>query len=462
MPDTTVIAAWSFGIMAVACAVACNQPHGADVAPPTSRTDVARPMILATADVAGWIVPCGCTTNQSGGLPRRGRLVADMRGKGEVLVVDAGGAAAGTTRYDRLRFEAILRGEMATGLVAHNIGASEAALGGEELRRLADALAVPFVSANLHDENGPLAPACRTVKTKDGRTIAFIGVVSPSLVATASVQASPPHEAVLATLHSLTPRPDYVVVLAYLPEDELVSFAMLVPEIDLVIGGPTGQSMPPKTLGPTTVMSVTNKGKFVARVRLPPGRGNPEADVVELGEAYADDPRQVENVKSLRAELARLDIAAHDTSFMPKSLVGRSEPRPMVAGTDACRSCHTADTEVWNASAHAHAWQTIVSTGAHVDAACQHCHTTGFGRPGGFESVLRSPNRVDVGCESCHGPSAAHAADPTVLSGFGTAAKDQCISCHDQENSPHFDFDDYWSQIIHGRASPGDTSPRGE
>src|SRR5437763_11660869 len=86
-------------------------------------------ILLVSGDTAGWIVPCGCTSNQSGGLPRRGSYVRRLREQADVLVVDAGGAPGGTSAYHKLKFEAILRGEMALGLVAHNVGGPEAALG---------------------------------------------------------------------------------------------------------------------------------------------------------------------------------------------------------------------------------------------------------------------------------------------------------------------------------------------
>jgi hypothetical protein len=397
--------------------------------------------------------------------------VEETRKQAEVFVVDAGGAASGTTLYDRLTFAAILRGEAALGLVAHNIGASEAALGGKELRRLAKEHSAPFVSANVRDEQGLIAPPFRTVKAKDGRRITFIGVVSPSLVESHAhahaqahaqahgVHASAPHEAVLATLETITPRPDYVVVLAYLPENELEAFSALVPEVDLVIGGPTGQSLPPRSLGPTTVMAVTNKGKFVGRVCLPTGNEKPAIDIVELGEAYGDDERQLENVQSFRDELGRLDIVAADTRFASAGLGGSVGAGFAVAGTDACRTCHTADAAIWDASAHAHAWETLVASGSHVDPSCQHCHTTGFGRQGGFESVRRSILLTNVGCESCHGPSAAHTADPKTMTGFGASAKDQCTTCHDHENSPHFELEGYWSQVVHGREPAAASGP---
>ena len=49
--------------------------------------------LIVSGDTAGWIVPCGCTSNQSGGLLRRGTYVASVSGNADVIVADAGGAA---------------------------------------------------------------------------------------------------------------------------------------------------------------------------------------------------------------------------------------------------------------------------------------------------------------------------------------------------------------------------------
>ena len=54
---------------------------------PTSDLPV---RILVSGDTAGWIVPCGCTTHQSGGLPRRGNYMERARTTAEVLYLDAG------------------------------------------------------------------------------------------------------------------------------------------------------------------------------------------------------------------------------------------------------------------------------------------------------------------------------------------------------------------------------------
>src|SRR5437879_9282226 len=55
-----------------------------------------RVMIVVSGDTSDWIVPCGCTSNQSGGLSRRGSLVKELRRRADVVLLDAGGAPGGT------------------------------------------------------------------------------------------------------------------------------------------------------------------------------------------------------------------------------------------------------------------------------------------------------------------------------------------------------------------------------
>ena len=103
----------------------------------------------------------------------------------------------------------------------------------------------------------------------------------------------------------------------------------------------------------------------------------------------------------------------------------------------------------WHASRHSHAWDVLVAKGAHVDPFCQQCHTTGYGHDGGFVSVGQTPQLVHVGCENCHGPSSSHVADPKTKTPF--LAREQCVKCHDHENSPQFVLREYWPKIRHGQ-----------
>jgi len=408
-----------------------------------------RSELVVSGDTAGWLVPCGCTSNQSGGLPRRGTFVHSISREKmtTVYVADAGGAASGTSRYQKTKFEAILRGELTMGLVAHNLGASEVTLGGEYLRELAARLHVPFVSANVTDASGrPLAEPLRSLGSSDGM---ITGVLSPRY-ATEGVQIEDPRTAILRAIARGKEKCS-VVVLAYMPEEELLQLAASLPEADVIVGGPTGQSISPRQVGPTQVASATNKGKFLVHFANYVGGARRlwEGNIVELNEKFGDDPDQQANVRQYLAELEKLDLPAGESGFV--SLL----PMPKeyrLAGNAACISCHKNDYDLWNASKHGHAWQTIKDKGYHVDSYCQQCHTTGYGLPGGFESISRSSTMTSVGCESCHGPSQLHVREPKTKTPFN--AKDQCVRCHDHENSPKFEYESYWAKIKHGSVKP--------
>ncbi|HEY2839147.1 MAG TPA: multiheme c-type cytochrome [Pirellulales bacterium] len=439
----------------IACAlVGCQPGNGA-----TGAAEPRSLSLLVSGDTQGWIMPCGCTSNQSGGLARRASYVERLRRGGDVIVADVGGAPGGTSRYDRVKFVAILAGEVAMGSAAHNLGAAELNFGPDELRRLAHETGAPLLSANAFDKSGArIAPAFRILE-ESGRRVAIIGVVSQQY-ATREVSVSEPRQAVLEALGNFEAPADAVVVLAYAPTEELESLAAALPEVDLVIGGPTRQSITPRLVGTRTQLAaVTNKGKFLARFDAPaPGAAQPwQGQIVDINGALADDPKQIANLDRYRKELTRLDLSADETSFA----AGFSGPiggEYRIAGTDSCRQCHQSDCKIWDQSSHAAAWETLKSERWEVDSDCQRCHTTGYGLPGGFVSAQRSVNRIAVGCESCHGPSQVHAQDPTR--GATYVARDQCQTCHDRDNSPAFAFEKYWGEISHGAAEDGSKAER--
>jgi hypothetical protein len=411
-------------------------------------------IVVVSGDTNGWIVPCGCTSNQSGGLPRRATLIKGLRRRAEVVAIDVGGAVHGTSPYDLAKFKAILSGEMEMKIAANNIGAAEARFGPGELRRLAKQMNVPLLSANVRDAAGTLVAEPVRLISAAGRRLALVGVLAERY-ATAEVQVTPPREAVVEALAGVAGKYDTAIVLAYLPEDELRQLAEALPEADVIVGGPTGQPIAPRQIGPTLLTSATNKGKFVARLDAPPLRSAEgwKGSIVELSDRYADDPAQQDGVARFRFELHRSDFAPGQTSFadpLPANL-----PKGYaVAGTAACKKCHEDDCRQWRESKHATAWKALKTTGSYVDPECQRCHTTGYGLPDGFASIRddASPHdRVNVGCEDCHGPSRAHVADSALHTPRFARAKDCCTACHDRENSPKFDYDKYWEKVHHGQ-----------
>jgi hypothetical protein len=440
-------------VAAVVCAIAAGIGVAAVWRSGRPAAGAGRPLVLiVSGDTAGWLVPCGCTSNQSGGLLRRGSFVRQLGEEADVLLADVGGSPGGTSLYQRAKWEAILKGELAMGVAAHNLGGPEVALGADALRQTQARLGVPFLSANVRDAGGDRLGEPVRLLDRGGQRVAVAGVLSRAY-AREGVQVDDPREALLQAVAAVKGRYDSLVVLAYLPEEELWQFAAGLPEADIVVGGPTGQSIAPRSVGPTVLAAATNKGKFLIQLEAArSGRRTAwSGRVVEMGPEFADDPEQVANLRQYLEELARRDFAAEETGLAP--LLPAGLPKDYrIAGDRSCVNCHKADCVLCETSKHAHAWETLSRGGQQVDPHCQQCHTTAYGLPGGFRSVRQSPAEVGVRCESCHGPSLAHTREPKTRTAF--ASRDQCARCHDRENSPQFDYGGYWQRIRHGTKAP--------
>jgi len=434
----------------------CKQqsPQAVPVVPEVVSNDLS---IVISGDTRGWLMPCGCTSNQSGGLLRRATYIEQIRRESDVLVLDCGGAADGTAPYQQTRFKSILSGEKLMGLAAHNIGVSEAALGADVLKQLSTDTGVEFISANVRS-NGASFTGTHKLMTQSGRRLLVTGVCSQQLIADAEnvpaeISVGDPADAILSVIdeasRSEAGQPEAVVlVLAWLPEDEMRRLAETLPEIHILVGGPTGQSVQPQTVGRTLMMSATNKGKFIARIPMPRSSELPTtAEIVELSPSFADDAIQKQNLDAFRAILAERDFNAAESGLMTSTSMTVTANDQHVAGSVRCRECHSDACRVWDNSGHSQAWAVLESEKGHVDPFCQQCHATGYGLPSGFASLKKSPDRTNVGCESCHGPSSLHVSETRTRTSFD--AKGSCIHCHDHENSPHFSFAEYWEKILH-------------
>ena len=418
---------------------------------PSGTTDRAQDKtaisFLISADTAGWIEPCGCTTKQSGGLPRRGSMVKAMREKQPTVVLDCGGAAAGVSDYHRLKLESIMAGEAAMDLVAHNIGGSEAAFGSTILQQIVDEQIVPVFSTNVCDQDGkPIGEKVKWVSA-GGNRIVVLGVMDPRF-SSDQMQVLPPQQAILDAMEGLKEEPDGIVVLAYLPRQALMDLAKALPEVDVIVGGPTGQTVSPTRVGAVLVTSATNKGKFLVQLDYDPQRAERfDATVVELDESWSDDEEQIVNLKTYHERLADKDFESPSTG-VKKSVAALMDSKDQFVGNAKCQTCHVADCQHYTTTKHSVAWATLVNKDSQVDPYCQQCHTTGYGSELGFVSIKKSPDLFNVGCESCHGPSSRHCEKTSIKTVYD--ARDQCLQCHDRENSPLFNYELYWPKILHG------------
>lgn len=114
-------------------------------------------------------------------------------------------------------------------------------------------------------------------------------------------------------------------------------------------------------------------------------------------------------------------------------------------GSKACMECH--ETEYNNYSTHSkkaisfdHVKKMRRGLTAEEFQGCFECHTTGYGKPGGFKSEKDTPNLKDVGCESCHGPGSLHVQSADAMHIKGKLTTADCETCHSEERVQAFNY----------------------
>jgi ribosomal protein L40E len=115
------------------------------------------------------------------------------------------------------------------------------------------------------------------------------------------------------------------------------------------------------------------------------------------------------------------------------STAGSAQEAATYVGATKCRICHLAQYRTWQAGPKdTEAWNAVKDQ-PDVEK-CLPCHTTGYGRPGGFVSVAATPHLTGIQCEACHGPGSAHIAAPAEQKKATINRNQQdCRTCH----NPH-------------------------
>ena len=114
-------------------------------------------------------------------------------------------------------------------------------------------------------------------------------------------------------------------------------------------------------------------------------------------------------------------------------------------GSAACKECHEDEYEKFiRFSRKAHSYQSIKKMETRLTpeefASCFECHTTGYGKSGGFVSEKETPGLMNAGCEVCHGPGSLHVDSQETEDIKVDLPVDDCLGCHNSDRVEVFDF----------------------
>ena len=433
-------------------------------------------VISLTGEVRGEIEPCGCPTLPYGGFQRREAYLNELRQKHTVFHLDVGemllkGFSTNSRNDKDERASLILSLIDTVGLDVWNIGPSDLSI-----------LSPPFeqytvaVSASFTDQSDkPLFPPSKIV-SKDGIRIGVIGISTPPTDPSFQYSYRAPKDALEIGIESLKPHDvDLVVVLSSVSDDQLDRLIQESP-VGAVVLSTIGSLLdeprhPDGNPALPLVVETPDRGRYVQNiyVRLTRNETHPLETLDDeqlwrnqLFSPNTDNLSEIGTGKNLAyAELVPLN-KRFDSHNAPQSgvaiddfkeqirqkaaQVAQQEPEPSEPGyatAAACTRCHTQEFARWTFSQHPRAWESLIREGQADNPECIGCHSTAYGEPGGFGELTQSNilRFKGVQCEACHGPLKGHpnADDIHPL----PITPDRCLGCHDEANSPNFEFESY-------------------
>jgi hypothetical protein len=273
-------------------------------------------VLLATTEMNGQLEPCGCNSDPMGDIARTVALVNEARAAGTpVLVVDGGSLLfAGPGVDPSARAQAELAAATLAGIVGETLRVDAIGLGPHDLPLGAGKVALPRHAVNVPAEAGvPLAAPA--VLTAGSVQVGVFGVVAPTSVAGAGLEASDPVAAAERAVAELTARGAQVVVaLAHMQRRDAVELARRVPRIDFMLVGekapddPRRVSDAPQQVGRTWLFQPANRGQVVSRLDITVRGRAAEADPPAFADALG--PGRLAGLDR-RLESLRADVAGY-------------------------------------------------------------------------------------------------------------------------------------------------------
>lgn len=514
---------WALGLLlvAVACSGGPQAPDPLPSLPqrvgevseaPRAEERPVRELRLAlVGEVRGEVEPCGCPTLPFGGFPRRQRLLDQLASEEPtpIFQLDAGEAllkGQSTSAPDPDRVKLVVDLQRKVGVMAWAPGPTDLrALGLEGLRAEAARPDGPrIISANWVDQAGHPLLAPSAVLERGGLRMGVIGLsaLPADRALQEVVRGLDPVESAKAALAALPADLDLVVALSNLADAEADRVAAEVPGLAAVLSTRGRAFDEPRAARPGSapVIEAPDRGRYlqVVRLRLGSGPGQPLLmeptsrdwrDLESLRKVTAPSDESRTRTEALEARFtdlgrgrnlgeatpvplgAELDGATaladtlqafHRDALQEAAEAAAQRPAAAEAGygsSGACVNCHINEFARWAYSPHAKAWESLILRRATTNSDCVACHTTGFGQPGGLGALTDANLRKFKGvqCEACHGPMGGHPDDDHVQATPLSEAR--CRTCHDEANSPNFDYKSYLQRATCQGGTPTITPP---
>lgn len=341
-----------------------------------------------------------------------------------------------------------------SGFDAIGLGAWDAALGLEVVKKVAGSAATDIICANVEG----FVPYLRINKADGKLKVLVTSVIDPQLVELfelKDVVVEDPIKAIKNLQKKI--KHDIFILILHAQGERIPELLAECSGVDLVIDGETGK-IEKETIMVSGKPVVRNNygGKYVGYVDLQLDANKSELTASQpvltrvSTKEVAENP-EVKILVSQYEEERRIFIEKEKMRRMQQAS-RQKRPLDLYLGSGWCGSCHGAIEKNWKESRHAHAIASLERKNRADDPECLVCHVTGLGDGeafGGFVAMEVNAKMAGVQCEACHGPGGKHAQSPYRVK-MKPVTEQNCLDCHNQETDPEFSFQRGFSIIDHG------------
>lgn len=407
--------------------------------------------LIFTTKNDGILRDCECEVDCPGGLPERLSLFEKHRLENPgAIFLDAGDFS--TTMGRQRKDEIVLEAYKILNYDAIGIGDQEF-INGEKFFRYKEMQSnLPFVCANIEFPwHAGKKPKSHIIKETSACKIGIAGIISESVfhfVAPekhANINIEPYLPALKEAVVQMRAESDIVIILAQLLAEEIEIVANEIDKIDIIISGHSVEAPdnPFRIINGKIVMDAGVEGSYVGILDISLNFQNEivntNFDLLCVNSNFEKD--------------ARLQYLINP--FFEEFEILRKRTGPITTGfpffgTTYCRQCHVVEYDRWLNSKHATASGIFRQNSTETDETCLECHSMA-GRLKGtanFRRAIENEYNRNVQCEACHRID-VNRLDPVFDKHAANDAKQTCVRCHDQKNSPNFDFITYWEKIAH-------------
>lgn len=406
--------------------------------------------LLHTNNTNGALENCLCPGKSYGSLEKRVHYIREwLNYHSNTILVDAGDFLSSTS--NTLKDSIAFRGYELMPYDVVALGDQEFFRGIPFLSELMNRSDLPFVASNLQQPQLPNLQSELIIEL-EGISFGIFSVLDPSIFrfypksVSETVEILPFENVVTQQAAALQHKSDVVIMLSHLGIEKDRELAGSVEGLDIIVGGHTQTILQePEKIRNTLIVQAGKDGYYVGELKL-----------------TFDDEKELQ---SYNGKLIPMDITLPNDSVMVdmiveynrlkrQSLTRRVErilPVPteyLVAPVEKCGSCHPKKLEHWLTTPHAASFATLEHEHKHKSPDCLACHTTGFGRDDGYLNYNITAGLKTVNCTECHSVPEEHLEEPYMVDA-NLPTEENCLRCHDQMNSPSFEFALFKEQIRH-------------